>query len=125
DRVLRGPILDQLRKDVPRQRLDRREIAEERGHADQEVLVQALNLGGMIFEVACVLLDPLDVDERHAPPDAAQERRPLVGAEVVATDFPEEEKGLRERVLFADRPKRTVPPAAGGGLQERKADDEP
>src|SRR6185369_1966034 len=37
----------------------------------------------------------------------------------------EEEKGLRERVLFADRPKRTVPPAAGGGLQERKADDEP
>ncbi len=84
DRLFRGAPREQPREHVPGQDLEGLRIAEERGDVDQQVLVQGLDLLGVALEVCGVILEPFDLEQRHAPPGAAQQSRLLVEVEVVA-----------------------------------------
>ncbi len=64
------------------ERVERFAIAEEVGDADEQVLQQRAGLAGMGAHERQVIGQGLDAADAHAPGDPAQDRRPLVVAEV-------------------------------------------
>ena len=76
------PILQQPRQDLARQDLVGARVAEEGGDRDEALLVEGLRFARVALEVGRVLLQRLDVGERHAPRDPPLDGRGLVGAEI-------------------------------------------
>ena len=66
-------------------------LAEELGHADQEVLGQGLELGRGVPEIPAVVADRGDTIETHAPLNTAQQHGLLVTAKVMP--FPSAQQG--------------------------------
>ncbi len=89
---------DNARKDASFEQLERLRIAEERGDIDENVLKQRLDLDRMVPQVFGVLVERLDLVQRHASRDPATQRRGLVIGEVdtrVVMQQPQDLCGLR------------------------------
>src|SRR5262249_14651844 len=66
------------------QGLERLRIAEKIGDADQEVAKKRVDLAGVLAQALDVGRERLDLQNLHAPFDAAKERAAFVAAEIVA-----------------------------------------
>ena len=69
-RVL-GPVLQDPRKDLALEKLERLPVAEEAGHPDEHVLVERVHLAGVLLEKVVVLPEIVDLLQRHTPRDPA------------------------------------------------------
>jgi hypothetical protein len=79
----RGPVLHHSGQDLSGQNPKGFGIAEELGHADQEILEQDRCLRGIAFQLLHVVRNRSWVLKLDAPPDASQQGPFLVAAEVV------------------------------------------
>jgi hypothetical protein len=70
-RFVAGPILGQPGKDFALEHGERFRVAEEIGHADEDVPIQGLHFRRTALEEAQVILQPFHFVEDHSPGDAA------------------------------------------------------
>ena len=111
--VARGLAREQ-RRHLRLERVEGVAVAEEVGDADQQVLEQRAGLAGMGAQEVEVGRQLVDAVDAHAPADAAQDRRPLVVAEVapgVGAQVGEDAAQRRLELVGGER--RSAAPAAG------------
>ena len=76
-------------------------VPKERGHADQQVLVQGIDLVWVQLDVACVIGEVIDVPQGCTPPDAAQQQPVSIAPEVAllarVQQLEDSLHGLRQR----------------------------
>ena len=98
-----------------RQRRRTIRLAEEPGHVDQQVLVEAARFVGVALEQLDVVADVGEPVQRHPPEQPPLDRRQLVVPEVDAADRPAAASKIRCRLLGAPRRarRRTSSPARG------------
>ena len=73
-------------------------IAEEIGHADQQVAKQRLHLRRRLLQIPDITVDRVDLVDRHAPFDAAVDRARLVLRKVMTGLGPQQDENLLQRV---------------------------
>ena len=83
DRRVGGLALHDAGKDLLGQGLERVGVAEELGHADQEILEQTFRLRGVLLQELQVVLDRVQVRDLQPAPNAPQQGPLFVAAEVV------------------------------------------
>jgi len=81
------------------ERLEDLRVAEELGHADEQVPKERHHLGGRLLQILDVALDRLDLVHRHPPPDPPANRVGLVLGKIVAGLGPQEDADLLEGVF--------------------------
>ena len=109
------PILQQPRQDLAGQDLEGARVAEEGSDRDEALLMEGLRLVRVALEVARVLLQRLDVGERHAPRDPPLDGRRLVRAEVGAGRPAKQGQDRAEAILLLRRRgRRLVRPLVAG-----------
>ena len=81
-RVFRGAVLGELRKNPFAQGFEHLGVPEEVGDADQEILIQGIQLAGIFAQESQVIVDILEVVQGHAPQDAATDGAALVVGEI-------------------------------------------
>ena len=107
-------MLDDPGKDFLLQDLEGFRVAEETGHVDQDVLIQVLHFRRVLAQILRVLLQPVQLVQDHAAPDAASQRVGLVQTEVNARRPPQQRQNFVEAVL--DRGLRRLFRAGFGGF---------
>ena len=99
DRAADGPVLEDAGIDHALQRAKGFRLAEERGHADQDVVEDLIDLRGVRLQQAQILLRLPDLLQRHAPLDAPAQRAPLIEPELDALGGAQELEDPVERVF--------------------------
>src|SRR5262245_58324125 len=81
-RLITGALLDEFGKDLLLQSYKGLRVAEETGHSGSDVLVKLLGLFFMVAQIIGVSSQPVELEQRHPPPDAPLNDVGLVIAEV-------------------------------------------
>ena len=90
----RGLVLQDLREGDPPQLVEAPFLPEERGDLDEQVVVQGLDLRGLVAQHLQIRGDVLHLADRHAPGQPALEGRRLVLAEIDAGGRPQQRHDL-------------------------------
>ncbi len=85
------------------ERLEGLRVAEETGHADQQVAKERLHLRRRLLQVLDVAVHRFDLVDGHAPLDAAVDGARLVLGKVVAGLGAQQDEDLLQRVLGLGR----------------------
>ena len=102
DRLIPGPARENRGKDLFLEEVERFRIAEELRDADEEILEEVVELGRIGSEHRNVVVDRLDVAQRHPPLDASLDRRSFVVGEVDVGVRPQEPDDLLEAVPLVE-----------------------
>jgi len=101
-RLVGRAMLDDPGKDFLLQDLEGFGVAEETGHVDQDVLIQVLHFRRVIAQILRVLIQPVQLVQNHASPDAAPQRVGLVQTEVDARRPSPQRQDFIEAVLVRE-----------------------
>ena len=91
-----GPALHDPGNDLLGEGLERFGIAEELGHADQEILEQTFRIGSVLLQKFEIVSDRLQVVNLQPAPDATQKRSLFIAAEIVPGALMNERADLAE-----------------------------
>ncbi len=99
DREVAGTIPDQLRKDLLLEQLEALRIAKETRDIDQNILEQCFGFEGISGQESVVVVKPWDPIEHHPAGQPAEDRAPLVVAEIHPGPAADGFEDAREPVL--------------------------
>src|SRR5262249_47106982 len=102
-RPIVGALLDEFGKDFLLQDLEGIRIAEETGHADEDVLEKSLDLLLVVAQIADVSIHPLELLQHQPPCDAPSKGAWFVMAEVHAGHFAQQLQNLTETIAARRR----------------------
>ena len=91
------PLLEQAGNRLLLEEVEQPRIAEEVGHADQQLLVEQLDFLRVLLEETNIARQAVELMDAHPPFDAAADRVGLVAGKVVAGVGPQQDEHLLQR----------------------------
>ena len=96
---VRPPVGKEPRDDLGLEHTEGLRVAEEIGHADQQVAKQRLHLGRCLLQIPDVVAQRVELVDRHAPLDPAVDRARLVLGKIMAGLGAQQDEDLFQRAL--------------------------